>query len=137
MRRWPTSVRPTMASPPRSPRCTNWMPACAGSSNGPSAPAARRATPCPAPPRSRAAWSGLCLGTVLVLGAVTAVERLDAQTPPPAQAPPLTGVDLVRSAYTKYEYQVPMRDGARLFTAVYVPKDASKTYPFLLIRTPY
>ena len=43
----------------------------------------------------------------------------------------------VRERYTKYEYRVPMRDGARLFTAVYVPKDASRKYPFLLTRTPY
>ena len=42
-----------------------------------------------------------------------------------------------REAYTKYEYRIPMRDGARLFTAVYVPKDASKSYPFLMQRTPY
>src|SRR5436309_1785162 len=33
------------------------------------------------------------------------------------------GVDYIRSHYTKYEYQIPMRDGVRLFTAVYVPKD--------------
>ncbi|MCC6859179.1 MAG: CocE/NonD family hydrolase [Bryobacterales bacterium] len=39
--------------------------------------------------------------------------------------------------YTKYEHRIPMRDGVRLFTAVYVPKDASRTYPFLLLRTPY
>ena len=30
-----------------------------------------------------------------------------------------------------------MRDGKRLFTAVFVPKDAEKTYPFLMTRTPY
>ena len=30
-----------------------------------------------------------------------------------------------------------MRDGVRLFTSVYVPKDASKRYPFLVTRTPY
>ncbi len=32
-----------------------------------------------------------------------------------------------------------MRDGVKLFTAVYVPKDAApdKTYPILLSRTPY
>jgi uncharacterized protein len=30
-----------------------------------------------------------------------------------------------------------MRDGVRLFTAVYVPKDASQAYPILLLRTPY
>jgi uncharacterized protein len=43
----------------------------------------------------------------------------------------------VRERYTKYEYRIPMRDGAHLFTAVYAPKDASQTYPFLLTRTPY
>jgi uncharacterized protein len=45
----------------------------------------------------------------------------------------------IRARYTKYEFRIPMRDGAKLFTAVYVPKDASpaKTYPFLMERTPY
>ncbi len=45
--------------------------------------------------------------------------------------------DNVRARYTKYEYLVPMRDGVRLFTVVYVPKDQSQRYPFLLMRTPY
>jgi putative CocE/NonD family hydrolase len=39
--------------------------------------------------------------------------------------------------YTKYEHRIPMRDGVRLFTRVYVPKDDSETYPILLTRTPY
>src|SRR6201994_2820863 len=43
----------------------------------------------------------------------------------------------VKANYTKYEYRIPMRDGVKLFTAVYVPKDASKAYPFLMTRTPY
>ncbi|MFZ6753375.1 CocE/NonD family hydrolase [Undibacterium sp. Dicai25W] len=43
----------------------------------------------------------------------------------------------VREHYTKYEYQIPMRDGTRLFTVVYVPKDKAHTYPFLMVRTPY
>mgnify|MGYP000930011670 CR=1 FL=1 len=30
-----------------------------------------------------------------------------------------------------------MRDGAKLFTSIYTPKDNSKTYPILLQRTPY
>jgi uncharacterized protein len=49
------------------------------------------------------------------------------------------GADAVRARYTKYEYRIPMRDGVKLFTAVYVPKDAApdKTYPLLLSRTPY
>ena len=46
--------------------------------------------------------------------------------------------DYVRAHYTKYEFRIPMRDGKRLFTAVYVPKDAAGgPYPFLMERTPY
>ena len=47
------------------------------------------------------------------------------------------GLDEIRATYTKYEYNVPMRDGVKLFTSVYVPKDRSHTYPILLNRTPY
>jgi putative CocE/NonD family hydrolase len=43
----------------------------------------------------------------------------------------------VKSHYTKYEYRIPMRDGVHLFTSVYVPKDSSESYPFLVTRTPY
>lgn len=47
------------------------------------------------------------------------------------------GLEYVKSHYTKYEYRIPMRDGKRLFTAVYVPKDDSLSYPMLIKRTPY
>jgi uncharacterized protein len=43
----------------------------------------------------------------------------------------------VKANYTKYEYKIPMRDGKRLFTAVYVPKDQGQKYPIMLTRTPY
>lgn len=43
----------------------------------------------------------------------------------------------IKERYTKYEYRIPMRDGKRLFTAVYVPKDDSAKYPMLMMRTPY
>jgi uncharacterized protein len=45
----------------------------------------------------------------------------------------------IRAQYTKFEFRIPVRDGAKLFTAVYIPKDASptKSYPFLIMRTPY
>src|SRR5687768_417825 len=63
---------------------------------------------------------------------------------PPAAAPsapaPGSGVAWVRENYSKYEYQIPMRDGVKLFTSVYVPKEAvseGHTYPILLQRTPY
>ncbi len=41
------------------------------------------------------------------------------------------------SDYEKKEYSIPMRDGTKLFTAVYSPKDKSRKYPILLNRTPY
>jgi putative CocE/NonD family hydrolase len=53
---------------------------------------------------------------------------------PPKEAPK---EDYVKSHYTKYEYRIPMRDGKKLFTSVYVPKDASQPYPILIDRTPY
>lgn len=43
----------------------------------------------------------------------------------------------LRLHYTKREFLVPMRDGVRLFTAVYTPRDTTRTYPILLRRTPY
>jgi len=56
-----------------------------------------------------------------------------------ALAPATVGQEpsYVKSHYTKYEFRIPMRDGVRLFTAVYVPKDRSRPYPILLNRTPY
>lgn len=39
--------------------------------------------------------------------------------------------------YTKSEHYIEMRDGVKLFTAIYSPKDKSKDYPVLLKRTPY
>ena len=39
--------------------------------------------------------------------------------------------------YTKYEHRIRMRDGVRLFTRVYVPKDESQSWPIILTRTPY
>ncbi len=45
----------------------------------------------------------------------------------------------IREHYTKIERQIPVRDGIKLFAAIYLPKDISKTktYPILLNRTPY
>jgi len=51
--------------------------------------------------------------------------------------PGSSDADYVKANYTKYEYQIPMRDGVKLFTSVYVPKDQSKKYPFMMDRTPY
>jgi uncharacterized protein len=45
--------------------------------------------------------------------------------------------ELVKAKYVKSEFRIPMRDGKRLFTTVYRPKDATHSYPILLTRTPY
>ncbi len=43
----------------------------------------------------------------------------------------------MREHYDKAEHLIAMRDGIKLYTVVYTPKDKSKTYPVLLNRTPY
>ncbi len=43
----------------------------------------------------------------------------------------------LREFYTRHEYRVPMRDGVTLYTIAHVPKDATRTWPILLVRTPY
>ena len=48
-----------------------------------------------------------------------------------------TTEDYVKQHYDKIEEYITMRDGNRLFTSIYVPKDKSKKYPILLNRTPY
>lgn len=47
--------------------------------------------------------------------------------------------NFVKDNFVKKEMYIPMRDGTRLFTAVYIPKDISNKnkYPFLMQRTCY
>jgi uncharacterized protein len=56
-----------------------------------------------------------------------------------AQPPPVNAA-YIRENYSKFEYRIAMRDGVKLFTSVYIPKDVfsdTKTYPIMLDRTPY
>ncbi len=39
--------------------------------------------------------------------------------------------------YTKEEVQIPMRDGIKLFTTIYAPKNSNEKHPILMVRTPY
>src|SRR6185503_13442467 len=43
----------------------------------------------------------------------------------------------LKATYTKSEHMIPVRDGIKLFTSVYAPRDTSQKYPILLSRTPY
>ncbi|MGX5172936.1 CocE/NonD family hydrolase [Aliikangiella sp. IMCC44653] len=48
-----------------------------------------------------------------------------------------TRAEFIRENYTKFEYQIPMRDGVKLFTSVYLPNDRTQKYPIMMNRTPY
>jgi putative CocE/NonD family hydrolase len=77
-------------------------------------------------------------GVFGILVLVLQVHSAMGQSQPPAPTDAQRNIkDHVRSHYTKFEFRIPMRDGARLFTAVYVPKDDSQNHPLLLNRTPY
>jgi hypothetical protein len=43
----------------------------------------------------------------------------------------------VKANYTKIEQMIPMRDGVKLFTSIYLPKGTSRKYPIMFDRTPY
>ncbi|OYT73010.1 MAG: X-Pro dipeptidyl-peptidase [Chloracidobacterium sp. CP2_5A] len=43
----------------------------------------------------------------------------------------------VAARYVKTEARIPMRDGVKLFTSIYAPRDTSRAYPIMLNRTPY
>lgn len=43
----------------------------------------------------------------------------------------------IRENYTKLEQTIPMRDGIKLFTAIYIPNDKAEKHPILMVRTPY
>lgn len=43
----------------------------------------------------------------------------------------------VAQHYQKRECYIPMRDGIRLFTVIYTPRDTLRSYPIMMFRTPY
>ena len=69
------------------------------------------------------------VGLLIAAFATLASAQQSAEKSPPEYS--------LRENYTKYEYRIPMRDGKKLFTAVLVPKDQSKPFPFMVQRTPY
>lgn len=49
----------------------------------------------------------------------------------------LPGTERIMAAYQKTEVDIPMRDGVKLHTTIYSPRDTRKKYPMMLKRTPY
>ena len=45
--------------------------------------------------------------------------------------------DFVKDNFIKIDTMIKMRDGVKLYTVIYVPKETNEKYPFLLERTPY
>jgi putative CocE/NonD family hydrolase len=66
----------------------------------------------------------LCCGAAMAQGTNTLSQAsLDAQ--------------YIRDHYTKMEKYITMRDGKRLFTSIYLPKDQTEKYGIVMTRTPY
>ncbi len=77
----------------------------------------------------------ICRSVTLIVWCVIATITFQAQ--PSAQTAAQQPAFNVRENYAKSEHMVPMRDGIRLFTIVYAPKDQSRRYPILITRTAY
>lgn len=43
----------------------------------------------------------------------------------------------IRLKYQKIEQMIPMRDGTKLHTTIFTPRDTTRNYPILIKRTPY
>src|SRR5262249_18351219 len=72
-----------------------------------------------------------CSGLFVALGiTLLCAQRLVAEEKPPKK---YDG----KAHYQKATQMVPMRDGVKLFTAVYTPRNTTEKLPFLLFRTPY
>jgi len=71
-------------------------------------------------------WAGTRFAALVTLGVLAATGMAGGQS-----------ADYARANYTKFEYRIPMRDGVKLFTSVYVPKDRGEDVPILMTRTPY
>ena len=65
--------------------------------------------------------------TVSALVALPAIAGAQAQAPRQDLSP----------LYAKREVMIPMRDGVRLFTAIYYPRDTAQRHPILMTRSPY
>jgi len=70
----------------------------------------------------------------LLISFVSGTSRAQQIQPIPSYA---EQASYINTNYSKFEHTIPMRDGAKLFTFVYAPKDPAEDSPIILIRTPY
>jgi len=81
-------------------------------------------------------WACLMATYITILGTAAAQGR-GAPDPKLVAARNATEQELESIAVVERKVMVPMRDGKRMATDVYRPKDASKKYPIVFVRTPY
>jgi putative CocE/NonD family hydrolase len=74
----------------------------------------------------------LILIAIFILGSAHSIRAQAVPSPQPTEL-----AKHIRENYTKREVAIPMRDGVKLYTSIYEPKDQSQKYPILLNRTPY
>lgn len=76
---------------------------------------------------------GFCLRGVISFGFTSHLSG-----PPSADSlPALSTLRDIQKFYDKQEIYITMRDGIRLFTSIYTPRDQSENLPIVLVRTPY
>ncbi len=88
-----------------------------------------------------AALIALSLPAAAQTSAAAQASTLPEQPPLAIEQQAQATAEFARTHYTKRELQIPMRDGTKLYTAVYTPIaaqfDDKGPYPFLMTRTPY
>src|SRR5215204_5648834 len=68
------------------------------------------------------------IGVIIIFSAWPLLAQT-APTPSPTPAPV--------AAFDKTEKMITMRDGARLYTEIFVPKNVREPLPIIFLRTPY
>jgi len=79
--------------------------------------------------------SAYVVGLMLAVGTLVGWAHSSEPINPAQDAVPLPRY--IRDNYTRTTFKIPMRDGAKLHTIVYMPKAVTQNYPILLMRTPY
>jgi putative CocE/NonD family hydrolase len=108
--------------------------------NAPSIPGVSSATAFPPPPGTVPPATGAPAPDTAAPSTAGAASSAGAASPTSAGAAakaPSDTARFVRDHYEKREVSIPMRDGVKLFTAIYAPRERARLYPILLNRTPY
>src|SRR3954469_24459431 len=76
-------------------------------------------------------------GTIRVAAAILATALISSTAAAQRGAANSAAADSIKARYRKMEVRIPMRDGIKLFTSIYVPRDTSAPAPIIMDRTPY